>query len=79
MQLADHTAATRRAMAFLVAKRAGGSEALNRDGYAVLPDFLPEPLFQRVSAEAEAAIAVSRETHPNSATGAAVSGLTGIS
>lgn len=70
MQLAESAAALRRAAAFLVSKRLAGCEALERDGYAVLPDFLPDVLFQALSVEAEAAIARSREAHPYSGMGA---------
>jgi len=43
---------------------AGESCDLARDGFAVLPNFLPDDLFQAVSAEAETAIAASRDAYP---------------
>ena len=64
MRLAEFAAQVRRATGSLAARSDAASRDLDRDGFAVLPDFLPDALFQAVSEEAEAAIRQSKAARP---------------
>lgn len=64
MRLAEQAAALRRGSAFMVGKRPVICRDLVRDGFVAVPDFLPPALFERVSGEAEAAMAAAAEAQP---------------
>lgn len=64
MMLAEAAADLRRTTAFLLGKPHEQHAALVRDGFLVLPNFLPPDLFERVSAEAEHAMDAAAMAHP---------------
>jgi len=64
MHLAERTAEARRLAARLAGARSRGCDALDRDGFAVVPDFLPHETFRAVLAEVETAMDAARIAHP---------------
>lgn len=69
MTIAEGAARLRRKTAGLLRDRREECEAIGRDGFAIIPDFLPAGLFAKVAAEAEAAVAKATAQHLPTGTG----------